>query len=152
MSSARKTTAKDCHARRERNDQAPSRAAGRYPWRSANLRGTIDSMGEAMPGRVEVEDGRGTVLRASWHADEQTVVISLWRAGLCIGTYRATAQQAKTVGSFLARLTAGEGSDPPVTVQGETSPGLAPDRDRIDATGVVPVVRSPRGSPWADTA
>lgn len=31
-------------------------------------------------------DERGNALRATWHADAGIVVVSLWRASVCVGT------------------------------------------------------------------
>jgi len=32
--------------------------------------------------------GEGRALRVSWHHDEDTVVLSLWRGALCAGSFR----------------------------------------------------------------
>lgn len=40
-------------------------------------------------------DGRGgeRSLRVSWHAEVGLVVLSLWRAGVCAGTFRLPAEE-----------------------------------------------------------
>jgi len=52
--------------------------------------------------RTEVVDGRHTVLRATWHRTEGTVVLSLWRHGACIGTFHADRDAAAALADVLA--------------------------------------------------
>ncbi len=37
--------------------------------------------------------GDGRSLRATWHQDQQVVVLSLWRNNLCVGTFRLAADE-----------------------------------------------------------
>ena len=91
--------------------------------------------------RVEFDDERGTVLRATWHDD--LVVVSLWRDGLCIGTFRANAEDAAAISRFLSGKT---------RVQDAPTARTAPvrgERAATDATAVLPAVR---GEGMADSA
>lgn len=45
--------------------------------------------------------GGGRVLRASWHADSQTVVLSIWRGEQCVASHRLPASD---VGRLVAAL------------------------------------------------
>ena len=47
-------------------------------------------------------DDRGTGLRVTWHAESGVAVISLWREGRCIGTFRAKPADMSALISYLA--------------------------------------------------
>jgi hypothetical protein len=56
-----------------------------------------------LPGRREVLiDDRGTGLRLTWHADQMTTVVSLWREDSCIGTFHLEPMEAARVITFLS--------------------------------------------------
>ncbi len=55
--------------------------------------------------REELEDGRGTLLRVSAHATEGAVVVSLWRHGRCLGTFRAAPDQVDLIARALRSAT-----------------------------------------------
>ena len=48
--------------------------------------------------------GNGRALRLSWHHDADVVVLSLWRDGVCAGTFRLPRPQ---VGDFVDALVEG---------------------------------------------
>jgi len=52
------------------------------------------------PRRALFSDG-GRGLRASWHAEQGTVVLSLWQADLCVGTFRLAPREASRLADFL---------------------------------------------------
>lgn len=105
-------------------------------------------MAESGAPRIEVADERQTVLRATWHGDEEVYVLSLWRDGLCIGTFHADSAGAATVSEFLrrshpaagpgvdGRAANGSSPDPP-------APGPMPDGPRHDATAPTQPVVDP---------
>lgn len=62
--------------------------------------------GVAAGERLEVVDGRGTVLRVSAHSEEHAVVVSLWRHGRCIGTFRASPGQIEEIVDALRAVAA----------------------------------------------
>ena len=47
-------------------------------------------------------DERGRSLRATWHPEAGLVVLSLWHADRCIGTFRVSGQDAATLSGLLA--------------------------------------------------
>ena len=47
-------------------------------------------------------DDRGRSLRATWHAEQGMVVMSLWRASECIGTVRLSPADAARLTVLLA--------------------------------------------------
>jgi hypothetical protein len=56
-----------------------------------------------LPGRREVFiDDRGAGLRLTWHADQMTTVVSLWREDVCIGTFHLEPLEAARVIEFLS--------------------------------------------------
>jgi len=65
----------------------------------------------AFPRRGEVfidQRGEGRALRVAWHAEADVVVLSLWHADRCTGTFRlATADVAHFVQVLVEGLAAG---------------------------------------------
>jgi hypothetical protein len=59
--------------------------------------------------------GNGRALRLTWHHDTDVVVLSLWRDGVCAGTFRLPKAQ---VDDFIDALVAGLHGDEPI-VQGQ---------------------------------
>jgi hypothetical protein len=55
--------------------------------------------------------GNGRALRLSWHHDVDVVVLSLWRDGVCAGTFRLPKSQ---VNDFIDALVDGLRHDEPV--------------------------------------
>jgi hypothetical protein len=54
-------------------------------------------------GRREVLiDDRGVGLRLTWHADQMTTIVSLWREDSCIGTFHLEPLEAARVIAFLS--------------------------------------------------
>jgi hypothetical protein len=51
-------------------------------------------------------DERGRSLRATWHPEAGIVVLSLWQADRCIGTFRMSSDDAAELGSIVSRATA----------------------------------------------
>jgi hypothetical protein len=45
-------------------------------------------------------DDRGA-LRVTWHDDDETVVLSVWRGALCRATFRLTPEEAERLATFL---------------------------------------------------
>jgi hypothetical protein len=45
----------------------------------------------------------GRALRVSWHRETRTVVLSLWRAGVCIGTHRLGSGDVARLAAVLSR-------------------------------------------------
>ncbi|MGH3497973.1 MAG: hypothetical protein ACRDP1_10975 [Nocardioidaceae bacterium] len=63
----------------------------------------------SFPSRGEVffdARGQGRALRMSWHHDDGVVVLSLWRDGLCAGSFRLRAEE---VSEFVDNLVSGLG-------------------------------------------
>jgi len=62
-------------------------------------------MGQVVPihdASIAVEDVRGSrTLQVTWHDDAGLVVLSLWRAGVCVGTVRVDAADAAAVAALL---------------------------------------------------
>lgn len=61
----------------------------------------------ALPARGDVfldERGASRALRLSWHHDGDVVVLSLWRGGVCSGTFRMPRDE---VPALVASLTSG---------------------------------------------
>jgi hypothetical protein len=46
-------------------------------------------------------DERGRSLRATWHPEAGMVVLSLWQADRCIGTFRVSGDDAAELGDLL---------------------------------------------------
>jgi hypothetical protein len=69
-------------------------------------------------------DARGDTraLQASWHPEAGVVVLSLWRHGTCVGTFRLAVEDAPA----LIRLLAGALADGPADGHGAAGPGGAP--------------------------
>jgi hypothetical protein len=40
-------------------------------------------------------------MRASWHADRDLAVLSLWQEDLCVGTFTLSAEDARRLAAFL---------------------------------------------------
>jgi len=53
------------------------------------------------PRRVIFADARGNGLRATWHAEREEIVLSLWRDDVCTGTFRLAASDASGLAAFL---------------------------------------------------
>ncbi len=53
------------------------------------------------PRRAVFADARGHGLRATWHAERDEVVLSLWRDDVCTGTFRLPASHASRLAEFL---------------------------------------------------
>ncbi|EAP99763.1 hypothetical protein JNB_06329 [Janibacter sp. HTCC2649] len=45
--------------------------------------------------------GDGRSLRATWHQEQQVVVLSLWRNNVCISTFRLSADEVPDLITFL---------------------------------------------------
>lgn len=95
------------------------------------------------PVRIEVGDGRGTWLRASWHADDDLVVLSLWRGGVCIGTFRADATARREMGRFLTGLEPSAAADDVTTVVAAVEPATRVVPAVEPATRAVPAAEQP---------
>jgi hypothetical protein len=54
------------------------------------------------PRRELFADERGAGLRATWHAERELVVFSLWREDTCVGTFRLPIADASRLRDFLA--------------------------------------------------
>ena len=46
-------------------------------------------------------DERGDALRATWHPQERTILVSHWRDDVCRGTFRLTPPEAVRLAGFL---------------------------------------------------
>lgn len=55
-----------------------------------------------LPLRALFTDERGAGLRTSWHPERGVLILSLWRADVCIGTFTMTPDEAERLGGFLA--------------------------------------------------
>jgi hypothetical protein len=85
-------------------------------------RGTVGSVGEvhSLPaGRELFADDRGRGLRATWHPEDQVVVLSFWREARCEATFTlAPADAARLAGLLVAALgdaaVGASGASPPV--------------------------------------
>jgi hypothetical protein len=51
-------------------------------------------------------DERGRSLRATWHPEAGIVVLSLWQADRCVGTFRMSPDDAAELGSIVSRAAA----------------------------------------------
>jgi hypothetical protein len=69
--------------------------------------------------REVLVDARGDALRATWHADERTVQLSMWRDGLCRATFPLSTDDAARLSMFLTASLAG-------AVRDTTTPPVAP--------------------------
>jgi hypothetical protein len=49
-------------------------------------------------------DARGRSLRATWHPEAGMVVLSLWQADRCVGTFRLSATDAAILRDLLDRV------------------------------------------------
>ncbi|MGH2703756.1 MAG: hypothetical protein ACRDJ4_01270 [Actinomycetota bacterium] len=57
---------------------------------------------QRLPARREIlVDGRGHALRATWHPDQDLVVISVWHGESCAGTVQLPSADAARFGAFL---------------------------------------------------
>lgn len=65
--------------------------------------------------------GNGRALRLSWHHDVDVVVLSLWRDGVCAGTFRLPKSQ---VNDFVDALVDGLSDAEPPAVVAESPPGF----------------------------
>jgi hypothetical protein len=59
------------------------------------------------PRRAIFVDARGNGLRATWHAERDQIVLSLWRDDVCTGTFRLAASDAAELAAFLDSSMAG---------------------------------------------
>jgi hypothetical protein len=57
-------------------------------------------------------DDRGQALRVTWHAEAEVVVLSIWRADVCVGTVRLGPEDVRRLGSFLEDARAAEAPAP----------------------------------------
>lgn len=85
-------------------------------------------MGEVVPmrsaRRALFADARGAGLRATWHAEHDVVVLSLWRDERCTGTIRLTpAQSADLAGFLVAHLGERATAPPPDDPDGDLPGG-----------------------------
>jgi hypothetical protein len=46
-------------------------------------------------------DARGAGMRVSWHAEDDLVVLSLWREEICVGTFRMPPAGAARLAGFI---------------------------------------------------
>jgi hypothetical protein len=71
------------------------------------------SEGREPPRRALFADERGTGMRVTWHAEADLVVLSLWHADACVGSFRLQPEQAARLAAFivehLGARAAGEG-------------------------------------------
>ncbi len=51
--------------------------------------------------REVIVDARGDALRATWHAEERVVQLSMWRDGLCRATFPLSTDDAARLSMFL---------------------------------------------------
>jgi hypothetical protein len=51
-------------------------------------------------------DERGRSLRATWHPEAGLVVLSLWQADRCVGTFRVSGADAAELSALLASASA----------------------------------------------
>lgn len=59
--------------------------------------------------------GEGRAMRLSWYGDGDLLVMSLWRGGMCVATFRLAREDvAVLVGSLVARLVDARPSAPDV--------------------------------------
>ncbi len=59
-------------------------------------------MVEVLPSRrLILLDDRGDALRATWHPDEESVVLSEWKSDVCRATYRLHARDIARLAEFL---------------------------------------------------
>lgn len=56
---------------------------------------------EAIGSRELFVDERGAALRATWHPEAGVVVLSLWREGQCLGTFRLGTADAARLSTLL---------------------------------------------------
>jgi hypothetical protein len=54
------------------------------------------------PTSISVVDRRGRRLRATWHAEAECFVVSLWRDERCVGTVQLDAASAAEMAAALA--------------------------------------------------
>lgn len=68
------------------------------------MSGSADVVALPRPGTV-ILDARGgpRALRASWHAEQGLVVLSLWRYDRCVGTFRVAAADVPVLVDTLVR-------------------------------------------------
>lgn len=59
------------------------------------------------PRRAVFADARGHGLRATWHAERDEVVLSLWRDDVCTGTFRLPGSEVARLAEFLDAHAAG---------------------------------------------
>jgi hypothetical protein len=60
------------------------------------------AMVEVLPSRrLILVDERGDALRATWHPNEESVVLSEWKSDVCRATYRLKAHDIARVAQFL---------------------------------------------------
>lgn len=72
----------------------------------------------ALPAHGDVltdQRGEGRAMRLSWYDDGELLVLSLWRGGLCVGTFRLAREDvAALVGSLVTGLVDARPSAPDV--------------------------------------
>ena len=57
-------------------------------------------------------DDRGQALRVTWHAEAEVVVLSIWRADVCVGMVRLGPDDVGRLRSFLEDARAAEAPAP----------------------------------------
>jgi len=80
----------------------------RHQVTSHAVRGTMTLVAQVLPlpsrGEIYVDArGEGRALRVSWHHDEDTVVLSLWRGALCAGSFRLRTEDVPGLINTLVR-------------------------------------------------
>jgi hypothetical protein len=48
-------------------------------------------------------DDRGSALRATWHDEEQVLVLSVWHNGECAGSVRLPSDEVARLADFVSR-------------------------------------------------
>ena len=51
-------------------------------------------------------DERGAGLRATWHAEHELVVLSIWRGDACVATFRLPIADVSALAAFLSTVSA----------------------------------------------
>lgn len=64
-----------------------------------------DEAAEARQSELFVDD-RGAVLRVTWHASEDVMVVSQWRDGRCVASHRLPPAESARLSALLARAAA----------------------------------------------
>jgi hypothetical protein len=54
-----------------------------------------------LPSRTSFVDDRGVGLRATWHAEREVIVLSIWRGEQCTGSFRLPVSDAARLANVL---------------------------------------------------